>query len=169
MMKKKTIYSLRNLKVIENKKIQQNDILIVPESELTADLGCKTIAYNLQGGLSERELNNRLLLVADQLMRYIRKDQYCIKIVQGNFILNNYLTLIADVFQIELYINGQIVPSFNLSLDLEELKIYKRILREKIKIKEYKTLPPQWRSLYFEEESGLRFSGLGKALIEHYE
>lgn len=94
-------------------------------------------------------------------------SDYKFEIFSGDFLLVNYLVAMAQLLKMKISIQGNSIPSFQMSIDKEEISIFRGILKEII-IDEisYKKLPYQWKAIYYKENDKYIMSRLWRSLID---
>ena len=159
------IYSVDNLKSLNGVSLNKDDIVISLNAEDEEGLSCQFVSFK-EEVKNEIDLNNNLLEVVDELLKLMDDDRYVIEIRGGSFVLNNYMAIVADVLDLKVNYESVKFPSFKISVDDEELKIFKDLLKERIGSEEYYSLPSQWKSLYyFKDEDNIYLSELGRTLV----
>ena len=161
---------------LEDYTIEKDDIIIfsnLAESGMEAkenikkDLSCEIIDFRGVSLSSSRIANNKILSILDSLIEKVdlNKNNVQIKIRGGSFIFNNYLLLLADIYDISCFHKFMGITTFRFSVDNEELKIFKEKLKDNLSKKEYRILPEQWKSLYYQKNDKIFLSKLGRELI----
>lgn len=160
------IYTVSKINQLFSVDLNKNDIVIYPEQEINNKFPCKFIVF--KGKIkNEVNLNNNLLRTMDELLSIMKGYNYTVEIMEGNFVLINYLILVADIMDLKVKYRGITIPSFKVGIDKEELEVFEHLLKEQINMDVYHTLPPQWKSLYyFINQDNIYLSKLGRLLIE---
>ncbi len=158
------IYVIKNKESFDKIKdeFRDEDVLIVCGSESIIE---KQITFDKSLYSDSILLNNRVLEIGDIL--FDLGPDYKFEIFSGDFLLVNYLVAMAQLLKIKISIQGNSIPSFQMSIDREEISIFKGILKEII-IDEvsYKKLPYQWKAIYYKENDKYIMSRLWRSLID---
>lgn len=158
------IYVIKNKESFDKIKdeFRDEDVLIVCGSESIIE---KQITFDKSLYSDSILLNNRVLEIGDIL--FDLGSDYKFEIFSGDFLLVNYLVAMAQLLKIKISIQGNSIPSFQMSIDREEISIFKGILKEII-IDEvsYKKLPYQWKAIYYKENDKYIMSRLWRSLID---
>jgi len=162
---KHNIYSISSNSNIEEIDINDDDIVLINQNNHGEETKKNLISYSLnKDGFF---LNNSLLEILDQILsRYDKGIKYRLVIKGGDFLLNQYLALFVNMIGGEIVYFDLNMPNFPITIDFDELKIFKKYLKKKIEIDEYNKLPSYWKSIYYTGEKSCEISLFGIFLLE---